>query len=52
MKGPTFINVCMVIGLGSALVGNTVANGTAFGPKDVEDMNRTYGFDLEVSGPH
>jgi hypothetical protein len=38
MKEPTFINVCMAVGSGSVLAGNSVALGAAFGSKDVECM--------------
>ncbi|KAH9862416.1 hypothetical protein J1614_011071 [Plenodomus biglobosus] len=44
---PTFINVRTVIGLGSAVAGNAVAHGAAFGAADVANMKKMYGFDPE-----
>ncbi len=45
---PTFINVRTVIGLGSAVAGDAVAHGAAFGTSDVASMKRAYGFDPEA----
>ena len=44
---PTFINVRTIIGLGSAVAGDAVAHGVAFGAEDVADMKKAYGFDTE-----
>ena len=44
---PTFVNVRTIIGLGSAVAGDAVAHGAAFGEKDVANMKRAYGFDTE-----
>lgn len=44
---PTFINVRTVIGLGSAVAGNAVAHGAAFGAADVSNMKKLYNFDPE-----
>jgi dihydroxyacetone synthase len=44
---PTFINVKTIIGLGSAVAGNAVAHGAAFGAEDVASMKKAYGFDTE-----
>ncbi|KAI2474874.1 Formaldehyde transketolase [Pyrenophora tritici-repentis] len=44
---PTFINVKTVIGLGSAVAGDAVAHGQAFGATDVANMKKAYGFDPE-----
>lgn len=41
---PTFINVRTVIGLGSAVAGDAVAHGAAFGASDVANMKKAYGF--------
>ena len=46
---PTFVNVHTIIGLGSAVANNAVAHGVAFGAQDVENMKKTYGFNLEKS---
>ncbi|KAL5431842.1 hypothetical protein PMIN07_005835 [Paraphaeosphaeria minitans] len=46
---PTFINVRTVIGLGSAVAGNAVAHGAAFGDDDVANMKKMYGFDPQSS---
>lgn len=42
---PTFINVKTIIGLGSAVAGDAVAHGAAFGVQDVAKMKKAYGFD-------
>lgn len=42
---PTFINVRTVIGVGSAVAGDAVAHGAAFGAADVANMKKMYGFD-------
>jgi dihydroxyacetone synthase len=42
---PTFINVRTIIGLESAVAGDAVAHGAAFGVKDVADMKTAYNFD-------
>jgi len=42
---PTFINVRTVIGLGSAVAGDALAHGQAFGDTDVANMKRAYRFD-------
>lgn len=44
---PTFINVRTIIGLGSAVAGNAVAHGAAFGAADVANMKKMYGFSPE-----
>jgi len=44
---PTFINVRTVIGLGSAVAGDAVAHGQAFGAADVANMKKAYGFNPE-----
>jgi dihydroxyacetone synthase len=44
---PTFINVRTIIGVGSAVAGNAVAHGAAFGTKDVAAMKKAYGFNSE-----
>jgi dihydroxyacetone synthase len=44
---PTFINVRTIIGLGSAVAGNAVAHGAAFGTADVANMKKMYGFNPE-----
>lgn len=44
---PTFINCRTVIGVGSAVAGNAVAHGAAFGAADVANMKRMYEFDPE-----
>jgi dihydroxyacetone synthase len=44
---PTFINVRTVIGLGSAVAGDAVAHGAAFGASDVTNMKKAYGFNPE-----
>ena len=44
---PVFINVKTIIGLGSAVAGNAVAHGAAFGKEDVANMHKTYGFPEE-----
>ncbi|KAF2644572.1 dihydroxyacetone synthase [Massarina eburnea CBS 473.64] len=44
---PTFINVRTVIGLGSAVAGNAVAHGAAFGSTDVTNMKKMYDFNPE-----
>lgn len=46
---PTFINVRTVIGVGSAVAGNAVAHGAAFGKEDVANMKKMYGFNPEES---
>lgn len=46
---PTFINVRTIIGLGSAVAGQAVAHGAAFGTADVATMKKAYGFDPEQS---
>ncbi|KAF2465388.1 uncharacterized protein BDR25DRAFT_295550 [Lindgomyces ingoldianus] len=46
---PTFINVRTIIGLGSAVAGNAVAHGVAFGPADVANMKKLYSFDPKES---
>ena len=42
---PTFINVRTIIGLGSAVAGDALAHGAAFGDTDVATMKRAAGFD-------
>jgi dihydroxyacetone synthase len=44
---PTFINVRTVIGIGSAVAGNAVAHGAAFGAADVANMKKLYDFNPE-----
>ncbi|KAF2013995.1 hypothetical protein BU24DRAFT_425000 [Aaosphaeria arxii CBS 175.79] len=44
---PTFINVRTVIGIGSAVAGQAVAHGAAFGKDDVANMKKMYGFNPE-----
>lgn len=44
---PTFINVRTVIGIGSAVAGDAVAHGAAFGAADVANMKKAYGFNPE-----
>ncbi|OMP85483.1 Dihydroxyacetone synthase [Diplodia seriata] len=44
---PTFINVRTIIGVGSAVAGNAVAHGAAFGKDDVANMKKVYGFNPE-----
>jgi dihydroxyacetone synthase len=44
---PTFINVRTIIGLGSAVAGQAVAHGAAFGVADVAKMKEAYGFNPE-----
>ncbi|KAK5046880.1 hypothetical protein LTR84_007234 [Exophiala bonariae] len=46
---PTFINVRTIIGLGSAVAGDALSHGAAFGDKDVADMKRASGFNPEES---
>lgn len=41
---PTFVNVRTIIGLGSAVAGDAVAHGAAFGAGDVANMKKAYGF--------
>ncbi|KAF2124513.1 hypothetical protein P153DRAFT_390557 [Dothidotthia symphoricarpi CBS 119687] len=45
---PTFINVRTIIGLGSAMAGDAVTHGQAFGADDVANMKKMYEFDPEV----
>lgn len=42
---PTFVNVRTIIGLGSAVAGDALAHGVAFGETDVANMKRAAGFD-------
>jgi dihydroxyacetone synthase len=42
---PTFVNVRTVIGLGSAVAGDALSHGAAFGETDVANMKRDSGFD-------
>lgn len=42
---PTFINVRTIIGLGSAVAGDALSHGLAFGDTDVANMKRASGFD-------
>jgi dihydroxyacetone synthase len=44
---PTFINVRTIIGMGSAVAGDAVAHGAAFGPEDVANMKKSSGFNPE-----
>lgn len=44
---PTFVNIRTIIGLGSAVAGQAVAHGAAFGTEDVATMKKAYGFDPE-----
>ncbi|KAI9737070.1 MAG: hypothetical protein M1834_000660 [Cirrosporium novae-zelandiae] len=44
---PTFINVRTIIGLGSAVAGDAIAHGAAFGKGDVAKMKKAYGFNPE-----
>jgi dihydroxyacetone synthase len=44
---PTFINVKTIIGLGSAVAGDAVAHGAAFGAEDVANMKKAYNFNPE-----
>lgn len=44
---PTFVNVRTIIGLGSAVAGNAVAHGAAFGETDVANMKKLYDFNPE-----
>lgn len=44
---PTFINVRTVIGIGSAVAGDAVAHGAAFGAADVANMKKLYSFNPE-----
>ncbi|KAF2261209.1 hypothetical protein CC78DRAFT_570672 [Lojkania enalia] len=44
---PTFINVKTIIGLGSAVAGDAVAHGAAFGAADIANMKKMYKFDPE-----
>ncbi|UPX12065.1 Formaldehyde transketolase [Ascochyta rabiei] len=44
---PTFINVRTVIGIGSAVAGDAVAHGAAFGAADVANMKKLYNFNPE-----
>lgn len=44
---PTFINVRTIIGIGSAVAGDAVAHGAAFGGADVANMKKLYGFNPE-----
>lgn len=44
---PTFVNVRTTIGLGSAVAGDALSHGAAFGDNDVADMKRASGFDPE-----
>ena len=44
---PTFINVRTIIGIGSAVAGDAVAHGAAFGDADVANMKKLYGFNPE-----
>lgn len=44
---PTFINVRTIIGLGSAVAGDALSHGAAFGEKDVANMKRAAGFNPE-----
>lgn len=44
---PTFVNVRTIIGVGSAVAGNAVAHGAAFGEQDVANMKREAGFNRE-----
>ena len=41
---PTFINVRTIIGLGSAVAGDAVSHGAAFGEADVAEMKKAAGF--------
>jgi len=41
---PTFINVRTVIGVGSAVAGDAVSHGAAFGEADVANMKKMYDF--------
>jgi dihydroxyacetone synthase len=45
---PTFVNVRTIIGLGSAVAGDALSHGAAFGEKDVANMKRAAGFDPEA----
>ncbi|KAK4542945.1 hypothetical protein LTR36_005943 [Oleoguttula mirabilis] len=42
---PTFVNVMTIIGLGSAVAGDALSYGAAFGDTDVANMKRAAGFD-------
>lgn len=44
---PTFVNVRTIIGLGSAVAGDALSHGAAFGVQDVANMKRNAGFDPE-----
>lgn len=44
---PTFINVRTIIGLGSAVAGQAVAHGAAFGAADVANMKKACAFNPE-----
>ncbi|KAF2152815.1 transketolase [Myriangium duriaei CBS 260.36] len=46
---PTFVNVHTIIGVGSAVAGDAVAHGAAFGADDVSNMKKVYGFLPEES---
>lgn len=44
---PTFINVRTIIGLGSAVAGDALSHGAAFGEADVANMKRNAGFSAD-----
>ncbi|OAG39043.1 transketolase [Fonsecaea monophora] len=44
---PTFVNCHTVIGVDTAVAGDAVAHGAAFGPETVASLKRLYGFDPE-----
>ncbi|KAJ9237799.1 hypothetical protein DTO166G5_3362 [Paecilomyces variotii] len=44
IRKPTFINVRTVIGVGTAVTGDAVAPGVAFGTNNVADLKTAYGF--------
>lgn len=44
---PTFVNVHTVIGVDTAVAGNAVAHGAAFGPDTVASLKKLYGFNPE-----
>ncbi|KAK6369479.1 hypothetical protein LTS17_009385 [Exophiala oligosperma] len=46
---PTFVNVRTIIGLGSAVAGDGLSHGGAFGDTDVANMKRNAGFNPDKS---
>jgi dihydroxyacetone synthase len=44
---PLFINIRTIVGVGSAVAGQAVAHGVSLGTKNVKDMKKAYGWDVD-----